>query len=100
VVATVNEQDVPVYWDGGYWYIVPCEFPKPNHRRPAAVPAQWTATYGIVGGVDYALIRTPDLWLNAPAVPVTQDEVLAAAKSQEQMPTDLIGKPGMRIGGR
>lgn len=96
----MNEQDTPVFWDGGYWYVVPCEFPKPGHRRPASAPAEWTATYGVVDGADYALLRCPDPWLGAPTVSVTQEQVLAAAKADGFLPTDLLGKPGMRIGDR
>lgn len=95
----MNEQDVPVFWDGGYWYIVPCEFPRPNHRRPAVSPARWSATYGVIDGVDYALLRSPDIWLQAPAVPVTQEQVIAAAANDGYLPAGFNEKPGMRHGG-
>lgn len=97
----LREQLVPDLWDAGYWYVVLCDTTsRPGYRRPATAPPTWTAVYGVVDGVDYALLRSPDLWLAAPEVPVTVDEVMAAAKADGFAPADLVGKPGMRIGGK
>jgi hypothetical protein len=94
----VNEQDVPVYWDGGYWYAVPTIETKPNHRKPATAPEKWTAVYGVVGGDFYALLRSPDVWLAAPSVPVSQAEILQAAEQGGFLPAGMTAKPGMRVG--
>lgn len=95
----LNQQDVPVFWDGGFWYAVPTEEPKPDHVRPAAFPPRWTGTYGAIGGTFYALIRSPDLWLQAPVVPVTQEQILTAAKAQGYCDPTIPGKRWQRIGG-
>jgi len=97
----LREQPVPDFWDAGYWYVVPCDLTsRPGYRMPAAAPPRWTAVYGVVNGVDYALIRTPDLWLNAPDVVVTVDDVLQAARADGFHPAGLMAKPGMRVNGK
>jgi hypothetical protein len=98
-LALLPEKPVPQFWDSGYWYVVPCEEFKPNHYRAIAV-VPWTGVYGFVGGVPYALIRSPDIWLNPPDVAVLAEEVVTAAKAQGYLPPEFDGKPGMRIESR
>jgi len=96
----LNEQPAPIFWDSAYWYVVPCEEFKPNHYRPVAAPKNWSATYGSIGGAFYALVRSPELWLNAPVVDVDESEIIEAAKTGGFHPADLNTKPVMRVGGK
>jgi len=96
----LKEQPAPILWDSGYWYVVLAAINSRGHRVPSSAPPRWCATYGSVDGVDYALIRTPDLWLTAPEVNVTVDDVLQAARSDGFHPAGLMEKPGMRVNGK
>jgi hypothetical protein len=95
----VNEQQAPVFWDGGYWYVVEADVSRPGFRTiPDWVPSPdlRTAHGGTVNGVDYMFVRIPTLWLSAPPVPVTLEQVIEAAKAEGHA-ADVPGKPlGMR----
>lgn len=90
------EAQVPEFADGGYWYVVPTEEYKPNHRRPVVSPPEWTAVYGSIAGTAHCLLRSPSPWLYAAEFPVLPRDMIAAAASDGYLPEVFTQKPGMR----
>lgn len=94
----MNEQDVPVFWDGGYWYVVEADTSSQGFAKiPASVPRPCSASGADISGTFYMLIRCVSPWVGSPKMPVTAEQVLAGAKAQGYKPSDLIGKPGQRV---
>lgn len=86
---------VPEFYDGGYWYVVSVKVVR-DTKVPAITPPEWTAVYGQFDGVDYALIRSPQPWASAPAAGVTADQLIPAAVAAGYLPQGFTAKPVMR----
>jgi hypothetical protein len=84
-------EQVPEFYDGGYWYAAPVVQDARGNWRPAAdMPAGFCCDYGEIAGVRYAFFRRP-IPCAVPNASVSANQVVSAAGYTE--------KPEFRVGG-